>query len=134
MPGGVKEETMTEYRTWIEEDVWWRETFPSRPYAMGRTYEEFRPAYQYGYESATHHMGRDWNDVEPDLRSGWDKFEGKSAGGAKWEDIKDAVKEAWHRIIGQHTVDTDKMTEFEQDRLSGGVQGSAGSESGSKRK
>jgi hypothetical protein len=129
---------MTEYRTWIEEDIWWRDNFPSRPYAVGRTYEEFRPAYRYGYESGAHHMGRDWNEVEPDLRSGWDKFEGRGSGGARWEDIKDAVKEAWHRITGQHTVDTDKMTEFEQERLAGGVQGGSsptpGSKSGSKRK
>jgi hypothetical protein len=28
------------------------------------------------------------------------------------------VKDAWHRITGQHDVDTDKMAQFEEDRLS----------------
>ncbi len=119
---------MSDYRSWNEEDAWWRQNFSSRRYAAGREYEEFRPAFQYGYESANHHLGRMWNDVEADLRTGWDKFEGRGPGGAKWEDIKDAVKDAWHRMTGHHDVDTEKMAEFERERLSGGVQ------SGSRRK
>ncbi len=106
--------------TWIQEDTYWRETFITRPYSEGRTYEEFRPAYQYGYESGLHHMGRDWNDVEKDLRSGWDKFEGKGPGGAAWENMKDAVKDAWHRITGQHDVDPKKMSQAEVERLTKG--------------
>jgi hypothetical protein len=111
---------MTLDRTWHEEDAFWRESFASRPYAVGYTYEEFRPAYQYGYDSGLHHMGRTWPDVEPDLRTGWDKFEGKGPGGAAWENIKDAVREAWHRVTGQHDLDPDKMSEAEVDRLSKG--------------
>src|SRR4051795_7127626 len=107
---------MAQNRTWNDEDNWWRNNFTSRPYATGRNYEDFRPAYQYGFESGQHHMGRNWNDVETDLRSGWDKFEGKKGSGGTWESVKDAVKDAWHRITGQHDVDTDKMAEFEEDR------------------
>ena len=62
-------------------------------------------------------MGRNWNDVETDLRSGWDKFEGRKGAGGTWESVKDAVKDAWHRITGQHDVDTDKMADFEEDRV-----------------
>ena len=54
--------------TWDQEDAWWRENYGGRPYATGRSYEEFRPAYRYGYESGRHHMGRNWNEVEADLR------------------------------------------------------------------
>src|SRR5215207_8018426 len=100
---------MAQDRTWIDEDEWWRSNYSSRPYATGRSYEEFRPAYQYGFESGQHHLGRKWNDVEADLRSGWEKFEGKSGAG-----------DAWERITGQHTVDTDKMADFEEDRISRG--------------
>jgi hypothetical protein len=112
---------MTSYPTWEQEDVYWRENFPSRAYAAGHTYEDYRGAYRYGYESGTHSLGRKWSDVEEDLRTGWDKFEGKRAGGAAWENVKDAVKEAWARITGHHDVDTDKMAEFERERLSGGT-------------
>ena len=108
------------YPTWEEEESWWRGNYASRPYATGRSYEEFRPAYQYGYRCATQYMGRTWDEAEPDLRSGWDKFEGKGPGGAKWENVKDAVRDAWHRITGQHDVDAGKMSESEVDRLSHG--------------
>jgi hypothetical protein len=111
---------MANYPTWDEEDRWWRERYASRPYAAGRSYDEFRPAYRYGYESGVHHMGRTWEEVEPDLRTGWDKFEGKGPGGAAWENVKDAVWEAWNRVTGKHDLDADKMSESEVDRLSRG--------------
>jgi hypothetical protein len=40
-------------------------------------------------------MGRTWNEVEADLRTGWDKFEHR--GTSTWERVKDAVRDAWHR-------------------------------------
>ncbi len=102
---------MANNETWDREDKWWRDNYSSRPYAAGKNYDDFRPAYQYGSESGQHHMGRDWNDVESDMRTGWDKFEGRKAGGASWENVKDAVKDAWHRITGQSDLDTDKMSD-----------------------
>jgi hypothetical protein len=61
-------------------------------------------------------MGRSWDDVEPDLRAGWDKFENR--GSTTWESVKLAVKDAWHRITGQRDLDASKMSESEVDRLS----------------
>lgn len=106
--------------SWDEEDRWWRENFASRPYAAGYDYEELRPAYRYGYEAGLHHMGRSWDEVESDLRTGWDKFEGKGPGGAAWERVKDAVREAWNRVTGKHALDAEKMSESEVERLSRG--------------
>lgn len=97
--------------SWNTEDQYWRQNYSSRPYASGKKYEEFQPAYQYGHQSGQHHMGRQWNDVESDMRTGWDKFEGRKSGGAAWENVKDAVKDAWHRVTGQHDMDTDRMSE-----------------------
>jgi len=111
---------MAEYITWEHEDLWWRGAFPSRPYAAGRKYEEFRPAYRYGYESGMRHTGRSWDDVKESLRTGWDRFEGRGPGGATWENIKDAVRDAWERITGHHRLDADKMSESEVDRLTHG--------------
>jgi hypothetical protein len=108
------------YPTWDQEERWWRDNYSTRPYAAGRTYEEFRPAYQYGVLCATRYSGRTWDEAEADTRSGWDKFENKGPGGAKWENVKDAVKDAWNRVRGKHTVDTDKMSESEVDRLAHG--------------
>jgi hypothetical protein len=114
------EDVMPQNRAWIDEDRWWRENFSSRPYATGRTYEEFRPAYEYGFESGQHHLGRNWDDVESDLRSGWEKFESKKGAGGTWENVKHAIRDAWDRVTGQHELDADKMSESEVDRLTHG--------------
>lgn len=111
---------MADFQTWDAEDKWWRENYSSRPYASGLAYDDLRPAYRYGYESGRHYLGRSWDEVQTDLRTGWDKFEGKGPGGALWENVKDAVKDAWNRVTGHHEVDADKMSESEVDRLSGG--------------
>jgi hypothetical protein len=106
--------------TWDQEDAWWRENYGGRPYATGRSYEEFRPAYRYGYESGRHHMGRSWSEVESDLRTGWDKFEGRSQTESTWDKVKDAVQDAWHRVTGQKDLEANRMSESEVDRLSQG--------------
>jgi hypothetical protein len=102
---------MADMRTWDQEDLWWRDNFSTRPYATGRTYEEFRPAYRYGFESGSHHLGRSWNDVENDLRTGWDKYEGRGSTRSTWESIKDAVRDAWHRVTGQKDLEVERMSE-----------------------
>lgn len=106
--------------TWDQEDIWWSENFGGRPYATGRAYEEFRPAYRYGFESGRHHMGRNWNDVESDLRTGWDRNEGRDGAESTWDKVKDAVRDAWHRVTGQSDLDADRMSESEVDRMSRG--------------
>ena len=105
--------------SWDQEDAWWRENYGGRPYATGRNYEEFRPAYKYGYESGQHHLGRSWNDVQADLQTGWDRYEGRGGAESTWEKVKDAVSDAWHRVTGQKTVDADRMSEREVNRMSG---------------
>lgn len=113
---------MTQNTNWNDEDRWWRDNFSSRPYTTGRDYEEFRPAYQYGFEAGQHHMGRKWDEVEPDLKSGWEKFEGRRGAGGTWDNVKHAVRDAWHRITGEHDLAADKMSESEVERLSHGGQ------------
>jgi hypothetical protein len=111
---------MTQNKTWNDEDNWWRNNFSSRPYATGRNYDDFRPAYQYGFEAGQHHLGRKWDEVESDLKSGWEKFEGRRGAGSTWDSVKAAVRDAWHRITGQHDLDADRMSESEVDTMSQG--------------
>ena len=87
---------------WNSEDTFWRGSYSSRPYARtDRGYDYYRPAYQYGFQSATStHRGRQWNEVENDLERGWDKAKGESKG--VWADVKHAVRDAWDRVTG-HT-------------------------------
>ena len=86
---------------WQTEDNYWHENFSSRPYAVGADYyDRFRPAYRYGFESARHHSGRTWDDAEPDLRTGWDRYEHAGENRSTWDEIKDAVRDAWDRVTG----------------------------------
>jgi hypothetical protein len=93
---------------WMTEDTYWRSNFASRPYARAdRGYEAYQPGYRYGFESAKRYAGRKWNDVESDLRSGWDRVEYR--GQSTWENIKEAVRDAWDRVTGG-----DRKTETER--------------------
>ena len=85
---------------WMTEDTYWRSNFASRPYAQAdRGYDYYRPGYRYGFESANRFQGRQWNEVEGDLRTGWDKFEHRAQ--STWENVKDAVRDAWDRVRGR---------------------------------
>ena len=63
-------------RDWNTEERWWRDNFSSRPYARaGRDFDYYRGGYRYGFENAARHPNRSWDEVETELRSGWDKYE-----------------------------------------------------------
>ena len=88
---------------WDEEDLYWRTNYNSRPYASGGlNYDTFRPGYRYGYESAHRYRGRNWSDVEKDLSGSWNAYEHR--GSSTWEQVKDAVRDAWDRVTGRHPV------------------------------
>jgi len=88
---------------WNDDDSYWQTNYRTRPYASGSTeYERFRPGYRYGYESANRYTGRKWNDVEPELSKGWNSYEHR--GTSTWEQVKDAVRDAWDRVTGRQTV------------------------------
>ena len=76
-------------------DAYWNQNYASQPYGSGRNYDDLRPAYRYGLESRHRYQGRRYEDVENDLRSGWENFKGKSK--LRWEEAKDAVHDAFTR-------------------------------------
>ena len=95
---------MAEKRTgttldWKTEEDYWRTNYTNRSYiGANKEFEYWRPGYRYGYDSAMKYQGRNWNDVENDLRTGWDRYEHR--GKAAWEQIKDAVRDGWNRVTG----------------------------------
>jgi hypothetical protein len=92
--------------SWETEDNYWHENFTSRPYALGPDYyDRFRPGYRYGFESAQHHMARSWDEAEPDLRQGWDTYEHRGESSTTWEEIKEAVRDAWDRVVSGRKTD-----------------------------
>jgi uncharacterized protein (TIGR02271 family) len=65
----------------------------------GRTYDEFRPAYNYGYTLANdpRYRNRDWNTFEMDARRDWETRYADSP----WEDVKDTIRNAWSTVTGR---------------------------------
>jgi hypothetical protein len=58
-------------------------------------FDEYEPAYRYGWDvgHSGRHRGRSWNDVEPELRTDWDR---RYPNGG-WERFKAAVRRGWER-------------------------------------
>jgi len=63
-------------------------------------YETYAPAYQYGYRMARdeRYRGRRWEEVEPTLRSDYER----SYPNSKWEQLKDAIRYGWDKVTGRH--------------------------------
>jgi hypothetical protein len=79
------------------EEAYWREIFMTRPYATpGISYDDFGPAYQYGWESYARHDNKKFDDVEISLERDWDKAKSKSK--LEWRQAKAASRDAWERI------------------------------------
>ena len=86
---------------WNAEDDYWRQNYQNRPYVgSSRSYENWQPAYRYGFESAQTHRDKRWEDVEHNLRSGWDTYPHRGTARSTWEQVKDAVRDGWDRIVG----------------------------------
>jgi hypothetical protein len=85
---------------WTMEETYWRDNWRSRPYASADLgFDYYRPAYRYGFESATKFSGRKWDDIQSDLRSGWERYEYR--GSSAWDKVKDAVRDAWNRVTNR---------------------------------
>lgn len=80
----------------MRDDSGYRTHWDSNYATTGKTYQDYAPAYGYGSDMANQYRGRQWNDVEGDLRSSWDA---RNADGAStWEQFKGAVRHGWDSI------------------------------------
>jgi len=70
----------------------------NRTYAnSGMTYDQFAPAYQYGYglNNDARYRGRDWNSVQSDVQRDW---ESRQPG--TWDKFSNAIRYAWDKTTG----------------------------------
>ncbi len=98
--GGLAGKAAAEHINPTAEEAYWRKNFASRPYAHGESYETYRPAYRYGWESRAKYPVRTFDEAEPDLRQNW---MGDMAQRLPWEKARFATRDAWDRIGGQTT-------------------------------
>jgi len=99
--GGLAGHEVAESYDPTVEETYWRENYTARPYYDKATaYEEYRPAYRYGWESRARCSDLTFDEVEPELRRGWDTARAESK--LDWDRARHATRDAWDRI-GQRT-------------------------------
>ena len=70
----------------------------TRPYVdQNSTYDDYRPAYQYGWESRARHADKSFDEVESDLGRNWETAKAKSK--LSWDKAKHATRDAWDRVV-----------------------------------
>lgn len=95
--GGYAGKAIEEQIDPTTEDAFWRDNFRTRPYIdQGTAYDDYQPAYQYGWESRRQFQGRPFDEVETELEKGWTGRQNPSNLG--WDKARQATRDAWDRI------------------------------------
>jgi len=97
--GGLAGKSAAEAVNPTQEEAYWREHYSSQPW-VERTYnyDDYQPAFRSGYESYARYgtAGKRYEDVEPELRTNWDRTRGRSR--LDWERARMASRAAWDRV------------------------------------
>lgn len=93
--GGLAGKAAAEAVNPTAEDAYWRESYEREPYYVGgRTYDQYRPAYELGWSSVDRYEG-DFEAVEPRLADDW---RARHSDGLPWTDARPAARAAWDRV------------------------------------
>ncbi|MGG6239053.1 hypothetical protein ACQ4N7_10475 [Nodosilinea sp. AN01ver1] len=105
--GGLANEGMTTgHADPALEEKYWRDNYHRRPYARsGYSYDDYSPAYRTGYEGYGRYssQGLDFSQAELHLRRDYDRH--NRSGRLDWDQAKDAIQDAWHRLQSAVTDD-----------------------------
>lgn len=76
-----------------------RRDYQSRYASAGGNYDDYAPAYQYGYQAASdpRYQGRSWDQAESDLRADY----GRANPNSTWERMKDSIRYGWDKVTGR---------------------------------
>ena len=77
-------------------------------YSSERDWNDYEPAYQYGYDTYGQYRGSRFEDVETDLQRNWDQTRAQSNSQLEWNDAKHAVRDGWHHIERAMPGDADR--------------------------
>lgn len=81
-----------------EEDAYWRSHYRTRPYVEpDRPYDDYRPAFQHGWEARARHAGRPFHEAEPEMRRAWESDPRQNAR-LDWERARNCARDAWERL------------------------------------
>lgn len=100
-----------------DDDSQYRGHYDSTYASTGENYDDLKPAYTYGTEMRRNEMyrNRPWDDVETDLRNGWDnRIDGTrdfsttgsdSSEPSAWDRVKNAVRHGWDKMADDNDDD-----------------------------
>jgi len=92
--GGLGGKAVAEGVNPTQEDAYWRESHTREPYYdAGRSYDDYRPAYELGWTGRS--QGSDFDTAETRFASEWEQRRGAS--GLSWEQARPATRAAWDR-------------------------------------
>jgi hypothetical protein len=95
--GGAVGKNVAETFDPTAEHEYWRTEFEKRPYfTKGTPYDQYGPAFQFGWESCAKHKGKTFTDVESVLARDWDRCRAQSK--LSWNHAKAATRDAWQRV------------------------------------
>lgn len=94
--GGAAGHEIAEELDPTDEDSYWRKQYVLRPYAKNSAYDQWRPAYAYGWTTRRAYLDHDFDDMENELQAGWEEFQGRVD--MTWEQAKDAVRDGWEHV------------------------------------
>ncbi len=86
----------------IDDDF--RSDFTRNYGSTGVSYDTYAPAYRYGYDMASdpRYQGRNFSEVEQDLRSDY----GRGYPNSTWEKMKDSIRYGWDKVTGKSSSAT----------------------------
>jgi hypothetical protein len=99
--GGIAGKALAERFNPQHEDDYWRNEFPRRPYAVASRYgwDDYWPAYRFGYERFPAYDGRGFDEVESELAHDWENVRGTSR--LRWDEARVATRDAYERLAQQ---------------------------------
>lgn len=94
--GGLAGKGVAEAVNPTAEQAYWRENHSRQPYAKGRPYDDYAPAYQTGYEGYSKYgeNGGSFEEREAELRKDYEARRPKVG----WDDARPASRAAWDRL------------------------------------
>lgn len=106
--GGLAGKGVAEFIDPTIEEAYWQETFKTRPYVNGGSFEDYGPAYNYGVSSFTKYPNSTFDDVETNLARDWNTAGGES--NLDWATARIATREAWERLRskGERAISNDR--------------------------
>lgn len=87
--------TSTRYQPVTSYETTWRSDYDTNYANSGYSYDQYSPAYRYGYSLATNdeYSSYDWQRVEPEARRRWEE---RNTG--TWDQFRNAVQRAWNDV------------------------------------